>query len=232
MREKDRAVIERLREIVEFVEGLGRGIAVIENGDCMSWEDAKRVRETTGAHSVMIARGAEANPSCFSSNPLKDIEKTLIPAYLRVGKYLDNHWGLTKFCVAQFKAPRIVYKKVDATALKQTLAQAKGYDDMSSFAGSWTGEKEMLEIIKEIEERPPRDHRMILATSLAHDHASNAAEIENDPYITPEGTQNPEPPGSRAPFLPANIGRNLPPMLSGQDPMTPTPGGGIMTTAI
>ena len=84
MREKDRAVIERLREIVEFVEGLGRGIAVIENGDCLSWEDAKRVRETTGAHSVMIARGAEANPSCFSSNPLKDIEKNLIPAYFRL----------------------------------------------------------------------------------------------------------------------------------------------------
>jgi tRNA-dihydrouridine synthase 2 len=84
MREKDRAVIERLREIVQFVEGLGRGIAVIENGDCLSWEDAKRVRETTGAHSVMIARGAEANPSCFSSNPLKDVEKTLIPAYFRL----------------------------------------------------------------------------------------------------------------------------------------------------
>lgn len=232
MREKDRAVIGRLREIVEFVEGLGRGIAVIENGDCLSWEDAKRVRETTGAHSVMIARGAEANPSCFSLNPLKDVEKTLIPAYFRLGKYLGNHWSSTKFCVAQFKAPRIVYKKADATALKQTLGQAKGYDDMSSLAGSWTGENEMLEIIKAIEERPPRDHRMIIATSLADDHASNAAEIENDPTITPEGTQNPEPPSSGAPFLPAVKGRNLPPMLSGQDPMTPTPGGGIMTTAI
>ena len=76
MREKDRAVIERLREIVEFVEGLGRGIAVIENGDCLSWEDVKRVRETTIAHSVMIARGSEASPSCFPSNPLEDIEKT------------------------------------------------------------------------------------------------------------------------------------------------------------
>ena len=134
--------------------------------------------------------------------------------------------------MAQFKAPRIVCKKADATALKQTLGQAKGYDDMSSLAGSWTGENEMLEIIKAIEERPPRDHRIMMATSSAYDQASNAAEIENDPTITPEGTQNPEPPGSGAPFLPADIGRNLPPMLSAQDPMTPTPGGGIMTTAI
>lgn len=48
MREKDKATIERLREIVDFVEGMGKGIAVIENGDCLSAEDAKRVREVTG----------------------------------------------------------------------------------------------------------------------------------------------------------------------------------------
>ena len=81
MQEKDWAVIEQLREIVECVEGLGRGIVVIENGDCMGLEDVKRVQETTGAHSVMIVQGSQANPSCFSSNPLKDIENTLIPAY-------------------------------------------------------------------------------------------------------------------------------------------------------
>lgn len=84
MREKDKAVIERLREIVDFVEGMGRNIAVIENGDCKDWEDARRVRRVTGAHSVMIARGAESNPTCFSSRPLKDVDNTLLPAYLRV----------------------------------------------------------------------------------------------------------------------------------------------------
>ena len=84
MRDKDRAVIERLREIVDFVERMGKGIAVIENGDTKDWTHAKGVREITGAHSVMIARGAEANPSCFSPNPLKDVETTLIPAYLRL----------------------------------------------------------------------------------------------------------------------------------------------------
>lgn len=84
MREKDKAVIERLREIVDFVAGMGKGIAVVENGDCLGWEDAKRVRAVTGAHSVMIARGAEANPSCFSPEPLKDVETTLVPAYLRL----------------------------------------------------------------------------------------------------------------------------------------------------
>lgn len=88
MREKDRAVTERLREIVDFVERMGKGIAVIENGDTKDWTHAKRVREITGAHSVMIARGAEANPSCFSPNPLTDVETTLIPAYLRLVRSL------------------------------------------------------------------------------------------------------------------------------------------------
>jgi tRNA-dihydrouridine synthase 2 len=48
MRPREKALIERLREIVQFVEGLGKGVAVVENGDCTGWEDAKRVREITG----------------------------------------------------------------------------------------------------------------------------------------------------------------------------------------
>lgn len=103
MRPREKALVERLREIVDFVEGLGKGIAVIENGDCVSFEDAKRIQEMTGeslspiwslemtsdvtisgAHSVMIATAAEANPSCFSPTPLSDLEETLIPAYIRL----------------------------------------------------------------------------------------------------------------------------------------------------
>jgi len=48
MRDGDRALVERLREIVEFVDGMGRGVAVVENGDCVGWEDARRVRQVTG----------------------------------------------------------------------------------------------------------------------------------------------------------------------------------------
>lgn len=43
-----------------------------------------------GAHSVMIARAAETNPTCFSSTPMIDLEKTLWPKYLRlVGRFLS-----------------------------------------------------------------------------------------------------------------------------------------------
>ncbi|KAJ7157271.1 hypothetical protein C8R46DRAFT_1355627 [Mycena filopes] len=66
-------------------------------------EDAKRIRELTDAHSVMIARGAESNPSCFSLSPLDNLELTLCPAYLRVAKYLDTNWGLTRFCIRPYR---------------------------------------------------------------------------------------------------------------------------------
>ena len=48
MRPREKALIERLREIVEFIDGLGLGVAVVENGDCVGWEDAKRIRKITG----------------------------------------------------------------------------------------------------------------------------------------------------------------------------------------
>ena len=48
MRPQEKALIGRMREIVEFVEGLGVDVAVIENGDCLGFKDAKRVKDVTG----------------------------------------------------------------------------------------------------------------------------------------------------------------------------------------
>ena len=54
MRKNERAVVERLREIVEFVDGLtdvvGRNVPIIANGDCISRQDAQRLKEVTGMH--------------------------------------------------------------------------------------------------------------------------------------------------------------------------------------
>lgn len=33
---------------------------------------------------MMIARAGEANPTCFSDEPLVDLDKTLLPSYLRL----------------------------------------------------------------------------------------------------------------------------------------------------
>ena len=51
MRPREKALIERMREIVEFVEGLGVDVAVIENGDCLGFDDANRVKTITGMSS-------------------------------------------------------------------------------------------------------------------------------------------------------------------------------------
>ncbi|KAH9046279.1 hypothetical protein EDB84DRAFT_687649 [Lactarius hengduanensis] len=37
----DRALVRRLKEVVDFVEGLGRDVTVVENDDCVSFEDAQ-----------------------------------------------------------------------------------------------------------------------------------------------------------------------------------------------
>lgn len=48
MRPREKALIGRMREIVEFVEKMGKGVSVVENGDCLSREDAIRIRNITG----------------------------------------------------------------------------------------------------------------------------------------------------------------------------------------
>ncbi|KXN85685.1 tRNA-dihydrouridine(20) synthase [NAD(P)+] [Leucoagaricus sp. SymC.cos] len=236
MRDRDRAMIERLRDLVEFVEGLGKGIAVVENGDCLGWEDAKRVREVTGAHSVMIARAAEANPTCFSDTPLVDLDKTLVPSYFRLAKHFDHNWGLTKFCVAQFKGERVTVKKQEATKLRQLLSQSKRFDAIKEVVGEWTGSDEMKAIVEAIEKNPPRLRRMYLPNPIASTNgtetkpvstnesavASAVPPFQDDAYATPQNTQNPEPPSSGAPFLPKDF-QSEGPLPPRPDPVTPTP---------
>ncbi|KAJ7575179.1 hypothetical protein C8J56DRAFT_1063675 [Mycena floridula] len=135
MRDKDHARIDRLRKIVDFVEGMGRGIAVVENGDC--------------ARSVMIARAAEANPSRFFSDAPPGPRADTHPA-----RYCQNHWALTKFCTAAFKGSHSTQTKKDQIAVRQrTSIAAKGFDELEYMVRSWTGAEE---IAKASAARPPR----------------------------------------------------------------------------
>ncbi|KAL0064794.1 tRNA-dihydrouridine synthase 2 [Marasmius tenuissimus] len=232
MREKDPAVITRLKEIVEFVEGMGKGIPVLENGDCLGAADAKRVLDVTGAHSVMIARAAESNPSAFSMTPLTDVHKTLVPAYLRLSKYLGNHWSLTKFCVAQFKGGFTNSNKAEEKRIRDAVVKGRSFDDVAEIAGSWTGEEDFKDIVRAIESRSSATHLPVTAETETEATEGEAEEADAEgeaAFFTPEGTQNPEPPGSGAPRLALDqLPRNIPAMITGEGPLTPTPGGGII----
>ena len=48
MRNREKALIHRLRDIVECVESTGLGVPVIANGDCLSRDDTIRLRADTG----------------------------------------------------------------------------------------------------------------------------------------------------------------------------------------
>lgn len=105
MRSSEPALIDRLRDIVEM--GKAKGIPVIENGDCMVAADRAKIEElsgefiapvstawtdygyTAGVTSIMIARGAERNPSCFRPEGLLDPSDIVSPLYLRVVSSVD-----------------------------------------------------------------------------------------------------------------------------------------------
>ncbi|KAF8753764.1 hypothetical protein RHS01_06723, partial [Rhizoctonia solani] len=84
MRPATPAVTSRMREAVDQIAELeaedktGRRVAVIYNGDCPGALAAQEMKDRTGATSVMMARAAEANPSCFDpSRPVRDAELKL-----------------------------------------------------------------------------------------------------------------------------------------------------------
>jgi len=234
MRKTEKAMIERLREIVKFVEKMGKGVAVIENGDCLGCEDVKRVREVTGAHSVMIATAAEANPSCFSSTPLVDIHRTLIPTYLRVARYLGNHWGNSKFCAIQFRGNHVESTRAEEKGFKDKFAKARCYDDTDDVAGDWSqGRADFEEICRAIEARPQRTLRPISTSATIAEGAdltpgsSDTVEEPEEPQVGTPKEWRPNPDLDevlKTPKIPTNPARiPVPAAVSGIDEPTPTP---------
>jgi len=137
MRPRERALVERLKEIVEFVQGLeGGGVPVVANGDCAGIEDVGRVKAVTGASSVMIATAAESNPTCFSQFGPFD-EASLIRKYIQLARYLGNSFGNSKHCVSQFKGDK---------RIRASMSSSKRYEDWDG--GSWDGENIFEEEIK------------------------------------------------------------------------------------
>ena len=97
--------------------------------------------------------------------------------------------------------------------LRATHLRAKNYSAFREIMGISSGQEEF----QHIPDNPPREHGMITEASSIVD-----ADEENN-TITPVGTQNPEPPGSGAPFLPNDMNENFLLNIPGHDAVTPTP---------
>jgi len=102
------------------------------------------------------------------------------------------------------------------------LSQAKGFDSVAEITGSETGEADFKEIVDAITNNPPEKRRMIPLEEDEGVPSDPSWQDDTAPIITPQGTQNPEPPSSGAPFLPNSFEKILP-ASSLPDPTTPTP---------
>jgi tRNA-dihydrouridine synthase 2 len=203
----------------------------------------------------MIATAAESNPTVFSPTPFVDLERTFIPSYLRLVRvnvypaltplrhltsahiqshYLQNHFSLTKFCVSQFKSTHEALKKAGVKKFRETLSQAKSWDELDELAGGWNHDWRELEEIRTVVETREDTVRMVfvpmeLAEPDLKGDGERMEDIDEDYdslFKTPTDRLNPEPPSSRAPLGPSNERMYfIPAGISGRDATTPSPSG-------
>jgi len=114
---------DRLRPIVDALS-----IPVAVNGDVFCYEDIAKVKVATGCSSVMIARAAMWNPSCFRPEgplPVDDILKR----YLQQSVVYDYYYKNTKYVLAQVMEGASRTKGPYQQAY-QDLTRSKGHFDM------------------------------------------------------------------------------------------------------
>lgn len=119
-------------------------------------EDAPRIKELTGVSSIMVARGAERNPSCFAES-LEDPIAQVCPLFVRVvsqpascrlarrklihGPLQASAVGAppanAKYCLnaMDFAATKVKRAKAARSASKQTLSRAKTMRELCEVFG-------------------------------------------------------------------------------------------------
>ncbi|KAK4047757.1 tRNA-dihydrouridine synthase 2 [Microbotryomycetes sp. JL221] len=135
MRSSEPALIDRLKDIVDLVKQQSNNtIPVIANGDCfMVKQDQQRIQQLTGVNSVMIARGAEMNPTCFNeSTGYKDPIEHVIPQLIKISIKTNNPFGNTKYVLNSIdltKSPT-TRSKQERSKFKILINQSKNFKDL------------------------------------------------------------------------------------------------------
>lgn len=146
MRPREAALLERFRAVAEHVAKIAKeteqDVTVVCNGDCFSIADIPHLRELTGASSFMMARGPEANMSCFQ--PQRECTATVLaPKWLRYAIRTNNLFGNSKYCITQMAftttagakdtdAEKISpLKKRDLVEIRSALSASQTHEDMA-----------------------------------------------------------------------------------------------------
>lgn len=146
MRPREPALLHRLRQIVDHVNAvsaeMGKTVPVVCNGDVWDFATAPQIKELTGVTSTMIARGAEANPSCFRPEGNVSIPQVIAPKWVKYSIALNNPVGNTKYCMAQlaFKPNESgnanggakAFNKKQLSALRTGISHAKTQEDLAA----------------------------------------------------------------------------------------------------
>ena len=146
MRPREPALLDRFRDVAAHVakvaQETGQDVPVVCNGDCFGVTDIPRLQTLTGAQAFMMARGPEANMSCFREHR-ECVGTVVAPKWLRYAVYFDNPFGNTKYCITQMAfattagakehdAPRVSpLKKRELLDMRMELSRAKSHEDMA-----------------------------------------------------------------------------------------------------
>ncbi|TNY17003.1 hypothetical protein DMC30DRAFT_410093 [Rhodotorula diobovata] len=136
MRSSQPALLARMAPLVALARD--RGVPIVVNGDGDGWGNFARTCEVSGGvGAVMVARGAEANVSCFRREGVLDPERDVIPRLLRVALATNNHYSNTKYLLNAMNlhlSPTPPSRERNR-ALKQAMNQARSYEAMCAAFG-------------------------------------------------------------------------------------------------
>ncbi|KAJ2348310.1 tRNA-dihydrouridine synthase 2 [Coemansia erecta] len=126
MRPREKAMWHRLNRIVEELKPL----PVVLNGDIYHYSDVQRARESTGATSVMTARGAAANPSIFRAEGELTVMETAVE-FVKTAMRVSNPYQNTKYTLLQLhpdtRSPE--FRTLQASKCYEPMCAAMGLSD-------------------------------------------------------------------------------------------------------
>lgn len=156
MRPREPSIRTSLKKIVDTCHEAN--VLCFLSGDVEKYSDLQELMDKYGIDGAIIARAAQANPSCFDPNGMVPWHQIAKEFYETCEEY-DNHVSNTKFCLAQMIPGKSqVFQKLHQSKTMDQIKEAlESIDEATikkynhSFKSPLTIEREMKEREKEEE---------------------------------------------------------------------------------